>query len=82
MKTTTDVLRPKRPPIPSSCTPEQLGAALAAANLASIEDPDKRALAFLDALTRLMINTADSPRIRGELLTARLEAARRGQTFR
>lgn len=81
-KTSTDVLRPKRPPIPSNCTPEQLGAALAAANLAAIEDPDKRALAFMDTITRLMIETAHSAETRGELLAARLEAARRGQTFR
>jgi hypothetical protein len=78
----TDILRPTRPPIPSSCTPERLAAELAAANLQSIEDPDMRALAFMDTITRLIIETADSTDTRAELLTARLEAARRHQTFR
>lgn len=78
---TTDVLRPQRPPITSDCTPERLGAELARLNLQSIEDPEVRAHAFMDTITRLIIETAHSAETRGELLSARLEAAKRGRLY-
>lgn len=75
----TDVLRPTGPPIGSTCSPERLGQTFASLNLANIEDPDRRAKAFMDALTGLMIQTATDRDVRAELVSARLEAARRGR---
>jgi hypothetical protein len=72
----TDILNPKLP-IPSSATPDQLGAALARADLTSIEDPAKRARAFMNAITGLMIDTVHNPEVRANLVEARLNAARR-----
>lgn len=75
----TDVLTTPGPPIPSTCTPEQLGATLAAANLHQIEDPERRVRAFMDAITGLIISTTTDPQVRNDLFAARLEAARRGR---
>lgn len=72
----TDVLRSKTP-IPSRATPNELGEALARANLTSIEDPEKRARAFMSAITGLMIDKVTDPSVRADLLEARLNAARR-----
>lgn len=72
-----DVLRTSGPPIPSTCSPERLGAELARINLSAIEDPDMRARAFMDAITRLMIHTTTDRETRDSLVAARLEAARR-----
>lgn len=77
-----DVLAPKGAPIPSNCSPERLGAELARANLQSIEDPELRAAAFMDVLSRLIISTARNPSQRDEITSARLEAARRGRPVR
>jgi|GEM_PF-6602189 len=80
MKNTNVLRSPPRPPIPSNCTPAQLGEAMAAANLQSIEDPDQRARAFMDVLTRLMIGTVRDPETRHDIMESRMNAAMRGRS--
>lgn len=46
-------------------------------NLSQISDPNERARVFMDAISRLMIDTVESPAVRAELITARIERARR-----
>jgi hypothetical protein len=71
------VSTPQSRAIKSSCPPELLGKALAEANLQSIEDPDQRARVFMETITRLMLDHVQDKRVVSDLITARLERARR-----